>query len=137
MAFERSAPLATPNFGDLPLLPAIAQQYETGEVLMLAWMNREAFAETLATRRPVTGRGRVANSGARGRGPDTYSIWSGAAPTATTIQFSCSSIRSAQPATRDGGHASSRTPYNHNPGASRMTEGHGCRCSKEDDEPDL
>lgn len=33
------------------LVPAIAQQYDTGEVLMLAWMNREAVAETLATGR--------------------------------------------------------------------------------------
>ena len=29
------------------LIPAIAQQYDTGEVLMLAWMNREALEETL------------------------------------------------------------------------------------------
>jgi phosphoribosyl-AMP cyclohydrolase len=33
------------------LIPAIAQQHDTGEVLMLAWMNRDAVAETLATRR--------------------------------------------------------------------------------------
>ena len=33
------------------LVPAIAQQHDTGEVLMLAWMNREAIAETLATGR--------------------------------------------------------------------------------------
>ncbi len=33
------------------LLPAIAQQHDTGEVLMLAWMNREALQETLATGR--------------------------------------------------------------------------------------
>jgi phosphoribosyl-AMP cyclohydrolase len=31
------------------LVTAIAQQHDTGEVLMLAWMNREALAETLAT----------------------------------------------------------------------------------------
>ena len=31
------------------LVPAIAQQHDTGEVLMVAWMNREALAETLAT----------------------------------------------------------------------------------------
>jgi phosphoribosyl-AMP cyclohydrolase len=30
------------------LLPAIAQQYDSGEVLMLAWMNRAAIEETLA-----------------------------------------------------------------------------------------
>jgi phosphoribosyl-AMP cyclohydrolase len=31
------------------LIPAIAQQHDTGEVLMLAWMNRAAVEETLAT----------------------------------------------------------------------------------------
>jgi phosphoribosyl-AMP cyclohydrolase len=31
------------------LVPAIAQQHDTGEVLMLAWMNRDSVAETLAT----------------------------------------------------------------------------------------
>jgi phosphoribosyl-AMP cyclohydrolase len=33
------------------LIPAIAQQHDTGEVLMLAWMNRQAIEETLATGR--------------------------------------------------------------------------------------
>ncbi|MCB8880807.1 phosphoribosyl-AMP cyclohydrolase [Acidisoma cellulosilytica] len=33
------------------LVAAIAQQHDTGEVLMMAWMNAEALAETLATRR--------------------------------------------------------------------------------------
>lgn len=33
------------------LVPAIAQQVDTGEVLMVAWMNREALAETVATGR--------------------------------------------------------------------------------------
>lgn len=31
------------------LITAIAQQYDTGEVLMLAWMNRAALVETLST----------------------------------------------------------------------------------------
>ena len=31
------------------LIPAIAQQHDTGEVLMMAWMNRASIAETLAT----------------------------------------------------------------------------------------
>ena len=35
------------------LLPAIAQDADTGLVLMLAWMNREAFDETLRTGRAV------------------------------------------------------------------------------------
>jgi phosphoribosyl-AMP cyclohydrolase len=33
------------------LVPVVAQQHDTGEVLMLAWMNRAAVAETLATGR--------------------------------------------------------------------------------------
>lgn len=33
------------------LIAAIAQQHDTGEVLMLAWMNRAALEETLATGR--------------------------------------------------------------------------------------
>ena len=33
------------------LIAAVAQQHDTGEVLMLAWMNRTALAETLATGR--------------------------------------------------------------------------------------
>jgi phosphoribosyl-AMP cyclohydrolase len=33
------------------LVPAVAQDADTGEVLMLAWMNREAYEETLRTRR--------------------------------------------------------------------------------------
>ena len=35
------------------LVPAIAQDHQTGEVLMMAWMNREAFEETLRSRRAV------------------------------------------------------------------------------------
>ena len=35
------------------LLPAIAQDAQTGEVLMLAYMNAESYAETLATGQAV------------------------------------------------------------------------------------
>jgi phosphoribosyl-AMP cyclohydrolase len=35
------------------LVPAIAQDAETGEILMLAYMNAESYAETLATGRAV------------------------------------------------------------------------------------
>jgi phosphoribosyl-AMP cyclohydrolase len=35
------------------LVPAIAQDANTGDVLMMAWMNREAYEETLRTRRAV------------------------------------------------------------------------------------
>jgi phosphoribosyl-AMP cyclohydrolase len=37
------------KFDALGLVPAIAQQYDSGEVLMLAWMNRGAIEQTLAT----------------------------------------------------------------------------------------
>ncbi len=33
------------------LVAAVAQQFDTGEVLMMAWMNRDAVAETLSTGR--------------------------------------------------------------------------------------
>ena len=33
------------------LLPAIAQQFDSGEVLMMAWMNETALRETLSTGR--------------------------------------------------------------------------------------
>jgi phosphoribosyl-AMP cyclohydrolase len=33
------------------LIPAIAQQHDSGEVLMLAWMNRQAIEQTIATGR--------------------------------------------------------------------------------------
>ena len=36
------------QFDDRGLVPAIVQQHDTGEVLMLAWMNRDTVAETLA-----------------------------------------------------------------------------------------
>jgi phosphoribosyl-AMP cyclohydrolase len=35
------------------LVAAIAQDADTGEVLMMAWMNRDAFEETVRTRRAV------------------------------------------------------------------------------------
>ena len=37
------------NFTDEGLEPAIAQQHDTGEVLMMAWMNRESITETMTT----------------------------------------------------------------------------------------
>ena len=40
-------------FGAGSLLPAIAQDIHTGEVLMLAWMNREALEQTLRRQRAV------------------------------------------------------------------------------------
>ncbi len=39
------------KFNEQGLIPAIAQQFDSGEVLMMAWMNREALNETLRTGR--------------------------------------------------------------------------------------
>jgi phosphoribosyl-AMP cyclohydrolase len=43
--------LSAIRFDAAGLVAAIAQQHDTGEVLMLAWMNRDAVVETLATGR--------------------------------------------------------------------------------------
>ncbi|SMY07472.1 phosphoribosyl-AMP cyclohydrolase [Flavimaricola marinus] len=47
MTFDPS----TLTFDAAGLIPAIAQDDETGEVLMMAWMNAEAVEKTLATGR--------------------------------------------------------------------------------------
>jgi phosphoribosyl-AMP cyclohydrolase len=41
------------NWNDQGLVPAIAQDWQTGEVLMLAWMNREALELTVQEERAV------------------------------------------------------------------------------------
>ncbi len=43
--------LAALRFDAAGLIPCIAQQHDSGEVLMVAWMNAEAVAETLTTGR--------------------------------------------------------------------------------------
>ncbi|HXP95177.1 MAG TPA: phosphoribosyl-AMP cyclohydrolase [Telmatospirillum sp.] len=44
---DPTAALAAIKFNSHGLVPAIAQQHDSGEVLMMAWMNREAVEETL------------------------------------------------------------------------------------------
>lgn len=41
------------NFDSNGLIPAIAQDHLSGRILMVAWMNAEALAETVATQRAV------------------------------------------------------------------------------------
>ena len=43
--------LAAIHFDAQGLVPAIAQQHDSGEVLMMAWMDRDAVAETMRTGR--------------------------------------------------------------------------------------
>ena len=47
MAFDPSSL----TYNDAGLIPAIAQDVDSGEVLMLAWMNAESIARTLETGR--------------------------------------------------------------------------------------
>lgn len=48
---DPTAALAALQFNSDGLVPAIAQQHDSGEVLMMAWMNREAVEETLRSGR--------------------------------------------------------------------------------------
>jgi phosphoribosyl-AMP cyclohydrolase len=48
---EIDAFLAAVQFDSQGLVPAIAQQHDTGEVLMMAWMDRAAVAETMRSGR--------------------------------------------------------------------------------------
>lgn len=41
------------RFDDGGLIPAVVQDVESGDVLMVAWMNRESLERTLAERRTV------------------------------------------------------------------------------------
>ena len=41
------------NWNEQGLVPAIAQDWQTGEVLMLAWMNEEALALTIEEGRAI------------------------------------------------------------------------------------
>ena len=45
--------LATFRFNPEGLIPAIAQQFDTGEVLMMAWMNEEAISASFKEERVV------------------------------------------------------------------------------------
>ena len=38
------------KFDDKGLIPAVVQQHDTGEVLMVAWMNEESLQRTLDTK---------------------------------------------------------------------------------------
>ena len=50
---EHSALLQPILWNEQGLIPAIAQDWQTGEVLMLAWMNRQALELTIQERRAV------------------------------------------------------------------------------------
>ena len=96
-AIERA--LGEIKFDSDGLVPAIAQQHDTGEVLMVAWMNREAVRVTLAEGGACywsRSRGKLWRKGeTRGR----RSASSNSASIATATRCCCWSIRRASPAT--------------------------------------
>jgi phosphoribosyl-AMP cyclohydrolase len=47
MTADGPVPISALRFDERGLVPAIVQQHDTGEVLMLAWMTAETLAETL------------------------------------------------------------------------------------------
>ena len=49
MSFQQAVPLDKVRYNEQGLVPAIAQDYLDGTVLMLAWMNQESLSKTLAT----------------------------------------------------------------------------------------
>ncbi|WP_036485844.1 bifunctional phosphoribosyl-AMP cyclohydrolase/phosphoribosyl-ATP diphosphatase HisIE [Myxosarcina sp. GI1] len=49
MSFKSSIPLDRIRYNEKGLVPAIAQDYLDGTVLMMAWMNRESLQKTLET----------------------------------------------------------------------------------------
>jgi len=53
MSTEELVSVGQVTFDDRGLVPVIAQDVDTGEVLMLAWANRDALTLTLAERRMV------------------------------------------------------------------------------------
>ena len=99
--------LAAIRFDAGGLVPAIAQQHDTGEVLMLAWMNRAAVLETLATSASATSAAAATRYGAKARRPARCSTSRNCASTVTATRCCCWSIRRASPAIPAAGIASS------------------------------
>lgn len=50
-SFDLETALSHLKFNEDGLIPAIAQQYDSGEVVMMAWMNLESIKETLKNQR--------------------------------------------------------------------------------------
>ena len=46
MPFDKDA-IASLNFNEAGLIPAIVQSHSTGRVLMMAWMNRESLSKSI------------------------------------------------------------------------------------------
>ena len=89
--------------------PAVAQQHDTGEVLMVGWMDDEALHRTLTTGRCTYWRAAGRSTGSRATPAATSSGSSRSRSTATATPCWCGSTRSAPPATPVTGPASTPT----------------------------
>ena len=81
------------------LIPAIAQDVKTREVLMLAYMNAEALAKTIETGRAHYWSRSRKKLWLKGESSGTFRGSGRSGSTATRMQYFCSSTRRAEPAT--------------------------------------
>lgn len=71
------------------LIPAIVQEKSTGEVLMLAYMNKESLKKRLRRATPGFGHAAVRNSGTKVPQAVIFKKWFLSAAIATTILCFC------------------------------------------------
>ena len=65
----------SPKWNEQGLIPVIAQEADTGEILMLAWMNAEALEQTLTSGEVTYWSAQDNHCGARARRPGILRIW--------------------------------------------------------------
>src|SRR3954453_21570403 len=88
--------LANVTYNEAGLVPAIAQDHETGAVLMLAWMNEATLRETLETGRMVYWRRSRQEVWRKGDTPGDTQLVREAATTATATRCCSSSSSTAR-----------------------------------------
>ena len=90
MASSIDEALAAIKFDRDGLVPAIAQQHDTGEILMVAWINREAVRTTLVEGRACywsRSRGKLWR---KGESSGSFSYYARCVSIATAIRCCCS-----------------------------------------------
>ena len=88
------------------LIPAVAQQYDSGEVLMLAWMNPESLRATLEEGRACYWSRSRRCLWRKGTPPGMCSTWSAPTWIATAMRCCCRWTRPARPVTPGAARAS-------------------------------
>ena len=96
-------------WNDQGLIAAIAQQHDSGQVLMLAWMNRVALEETLSTGQVCYWSRSRQQLWRKAKAAAITSACSKPAWTATATRCCCWSSNTGRPAT-PGGPTASTTP---------------------------